>query len=112
MLSKIRKNLYKSDDVKFSQDISTAEGRRKKIRVLRRTRLNFIGPMLLGFLIFALSLVLQLMQSFLVTNTNSGSVTFGLIVSVFLIANSSVNYYNNDSQIKMLLLFEQTQPKG
>ena len=116
MLWKIRKNLYKSDDVKFSQNVSTSAGRRERIRILRRTRIVAVGGVFLGFLMFALSMALIIGQSFLTTHTThttySASDFLMLPVSVFGIANFSINYYNIDSQIKMLLLFEQTQPKG
>ena len=110
MFSKIwkslRKSLYDSDDTRFSQDISTAEGRLKKLQTLQDSRLNSLYL----FLTSNFLLLVQMLQSFGAKNTDvSGFITFAF--PLYLMILSSVTYLSFDSQIKMLLLFEKTQPK-
>lgn len=107
MLSKIRKNLYDADDAKFSQEISTPEGRLKKLQTLRDARLNSIYIFLPGMFL----LIIQIIQFWGAKNTDASDVIL-VVASLPMIIGGSVTYFSFDSQIKMLLLFEQTQPKG
>lgn len=114
MLSKIRKSFYYADDVKFSQDVSTAEGRSKKLERLRVARKNSTYQFLLGAFMFCYfmvaALIIQSAGGQIVNNV--GYITIPLANSLVLIILGFATYFSCDSQIKMLLLFEHTQPKG
>ncbi len=99
MFSKFREWLDKFDDERFLADVATPESCKAKIAKLKRVR-----SLQLLVLIFMGCWIILVICLYPVGNLLS--ITFILVEALF----SAISVLAADSQIKMLLLFEQTQP--
>ena len=98
MFSKFRESLDKLDDERFLADAATPESRKQKIAKLRRAR-----SLQMLVLIFMGSCII-----FMICIYPAGDLSMVFILTLFPV----ISLLAADFQIKMLLLFEQTQPKG
>jgi hypothetical protein len=117
MISKIGLWLNMFNDAKFLQDVSTAEGRQKKLQHLRRVRLfSFIGFV---FTVCFSLLMLYLRSPFMMVPPKPEDVfAYTVLIPVdvtlpclyaFLCLIFLTAFTITDTQIKMLLLYEKTQ---
>lgn len=104
MFSRFTEFLEKSDDNEFLFDVSTPEGRKKRITKFRRARLLWF------FALFFMSVVMLLISNIFpwVIHIDIGFTVFMVVFSAnFLVCGISSAFF--DLQIKMLLLYEKTQ---
>src|SRR5690242_308031 len=119
MFSKFGEWLNMFNDAKFLQDVSTVEGRQKKLQGLRRIRLfSFVGFV---FTICFSLIMLYLRSPFFIIPPNPADVfpysvfipvdvtlpcLYAFLFLIFLTAFAITN-----TQIKMLLLYDKIQPQ-